>query len=130
VVSSNAPVARFPLIGMGVVPALGPGFDRQSPAVTLAIAARRLGVVLTRGFAVTLGCSEACRLDVQVRKGAKVLARAKLALPAAQSRRLTLKLAKGARRLLGRPTRLTLRVQARDAAGNVGTTTRAFTLRR
>jgi hypothetical protein len=71
---------------------------------------------------VTARCTEACRLTLRLTKGAQY-AMLTRTLPANRTTSFDLKLNKGARAVLAqtrRATRLTLRGQAVDAAGNRG----------
>jgi hypothetical protein len=74
------------------------------------------------GLRVTARCTEACRLTLRLTKGARY-AMLTTTLHANRTTTLNLRLNQGARQVLAqrrRPTRLTLRGQGVDAAGNRG----------
>jgi hypothetical protein len=102
-------------------PAPGPRADTVAPGLSLRVThetsyrgARR------KGLRVTARCTEACRLTLRLTKGAQY-AMLTTTLHANRTTALQLRLNKGARQVLAqrrRATRLTLRGQAVDAAGN------------
>ena len=119
--------------GVGVVPAATPAAsDRSAPAVRVTIARQRLSRVLRRGLAVTVGCSEPCKLEIDLLRGRARLAHASARLTTAGARTVVVKLGPRARRALRRmrTAKLTLKVRGRDAAGNARTATRSLTLKR
>jgi hypothetical protein len=129
--------------GAGVIPVVPPGpvmaADTQAPSVALTIAKAKLGAVLRRGLALTVGCSEACRLAVRVtmaaprrgrsrvlrfalteagavgslavkQRAAVIVGSATASRPGAGSARLVVKFTKKARRTLARVRRVALTV--------------------
>jgi hypothetical protein len=122
--------------------------DTTKPVAALTFGKQRLPRVLTTGFVGSAASSEAgkLRLDVLLARG--LAKRLKLAGPSAAalvvatsktralggpgSMKLTAKFTRKARRALARvrTLRLTLRLTATDAAGNVSVKTRSVTLRR
>jgi hypothetical protein len=76
-----------------------------------------------KGLRVTARCTEACRLTLRLTKGAQYASLTKT-LPANKTTTLALRLSSGAKQVLRRAkhaTKLTLRGQAVDAAGNHST---------
>ena len=147
VIESNARdgARSIPLTASGLVAPLTtkPAIrDTVAPTVTATAPGQRLARVLRRGLKVTVGCSEACTLKLQLFARAKdtrrlklpatrALAHASTRLSAAGKRQLTLKLSARARRAL-RPLRridLKLEMLATDAAGNERTRTLTIRLR-
>jgi hypothetical protein len=104
-------------------PAAGPRADTVAPGLSLRVThATSYRAARTKGLRVTARCTEACRLTLRLTKGAQY-AMLTRTLPANRTTSFDLKLNKGARAVLAqtrRATRLTLRGQAVDAAGNRG----------
>jgi hypothetical protein len=116
--------------------------DTVAPTLTATAPVQTLARVLRRGLKVTVGCSEACTLKLQLFARAKDTRRLKLPatrplahasprLTAAGKRQVTLKLSVRARRALSplRRIDLTLATLAADAAGNERTRTLVIHLR-
>jgi hypothetical protein len=104
-------------------PAPGPRADTVAPGLSLRVThATSYRAARKKGLRVTARCTEACRLTLRLTKGAQY-AMLTRTLPANRTKSFDLKLNKGARAVLAqtrRATRLTLRGQAVDAAGNRG----------
>jgi hypothetical protein len=95
---------------------VAPGLSLRVSHATSYPTARR------KGLRVTARCTEACRLTLRLTKGAQYAMLTRV-LPADRTTSFHLKLNKGARQVLAhsrRATKLTLRGQAVDAAGNRG----------
>ena len=120
--------------------------DRTAPVPAIAIPRQRLGRVLARGLRLTMRCSEACTASaeallpgrmarrVRLSRGgtARIARRSALRLAAGTRKSVSLRLTRSARRRLARVGRvvLTVRMSARDAAGNRRVTSRRASLRR
>ncbi|HEX8102819.1 MAG TPA: PKD domain-containing protein [Solirubrobacteraceae bacterium] len=117
--------------------------DLKDPKLGLSARRRmKLRTALRRGIPVRARCNEPCRLTAtalasrRVRRSLRLrsarVARKTGRLSGAGTRRLTLKLSKRARARIRprRSVRLTLRVEARDVAGNRTAKRRKITLRR
>jgi hypothetical protein len=95
--------------------------DADAPGLSMLVThATRYKTARAKGLRVTARCTEACRLTLRLTKGAQY-AMLSTTLPANTTTNLKLKLNKGARKVLARSrraTKLTLRGQAVDAAGN------------
>jgi hypothetical protein len=106
--------------------------DTIRPVAVLSVARQRLSRVLTRGIAGSASTTEAGTLVLDVLYRGKKVATAKRAVTKAGSFRLVAKLKARAKRALGRrrSARLTLRLTAKDAAGNVTVKKKTVRLRR
>ena len=74
---------------MPVVPPPLAGFPAT---VTVSVSRQRLGTVLKAGLSVRLGCSKACRVDVRLRRGSKLVAKRTVELKSAGVTRVVIKL--------------------------------------
>jgi subtilisin len=106
--------------------------DTAAPAVAAAVRRQALARVLRRGLRATVTTSEAASVTAELwRKGRRV-GRIRVAVDAAGPTTVRVRLARAARARLARldAVRLTLRVSARDAAGNARAVRRALRLTR
>jgi hypothetical protein len=108
--------------------------DTRGPRARLAARRARLALSLRRGYTVTVACDEACAIDGGLSKAGRwsAIARGSARLNGRGKTKLTLRFTGKARRALARSrsVKLTIRVTATDAAGNVTTTRRSVTLKR
>jgi hypothetical protein len=123
--------------------------DRTPPELAVRLKSRpRVRRALKIGIVADVSCSEACRVTAQLRAGRRTALRLKIPLPPGQRtvilgsvrekrhaggrRNVRIRFRKGLGPLLVRPRRvnLTLRVTARDPAGNGRRRSLNFTLRR
>jgi hypothetical protein len=113
----------------------GAGADTTRPVATITFAKQKLARVLKVGFVGSAASTEAGKLRLDVLMGRKKLLVATSkgrALGRPGSMKLTAKFTRKAKRKLTamRTVKLTLRLAATDAAGNVTVKTRSVTLRR
>ncbi|HMJ79141.1 MAG TPA: hypothetical protein VK507_24365, partial [Iamia sp.] len=111
------------------------GADTTKPVATITFAKQKLARVLKAGFVGSAASTEGGRLRLDLVLGPKklVVATSKSrALSGPGSMKLTAKFTRKAKKALGRmrKVKLTLRLTATDAAGNVAVKTRSVTLRR
>jgi Ca2+-binding RTX toxin-like protein len=107
--------------------------DRLAPTVRVGSARRvRLATALRRGLVVPVSCSEACGIRVDLRGLGRTLARGTARLSRSGRVLAPVRFTTTAERELRRTRRLkaTLRVTAKDAAGNAKTVSKALVLRR
>jgi hypothetical protein len=116
--------------------------DRTAPAISFAVATgQRLSTVRSAGLRATVGCSEACKLKVELLLAAATARKLGLAARVGSATSnlfesgetpIAVRLRSTARRKLTtvRSVALTVRVTAMDAAGNRSTVTRRTSLRR
>ncbi len=137
---------RLALTGTGTAVASTPRRDTTPPALSLKVRREGLAAVLRHGLRLTVGCSEACKVDTSATMDARtarrlhlshsrtpfVAGRSKGSVPAARSRTLTVKIGQKAARALKkvRAITLTVTVTARDAAGNRASRKETLRLRR
>lgn len=113
----------------------GGNADTTKPVATITFAKQKLARVLRAGFVGSAASTEGGKLRLDVLMGSKKLRAAtsnSRALSGPGSMKLTAKFTRKAKRKLGamRTVKLTLRLTATDAAGNVTVKTRSVTLRR
>jgi hypothetical protein len=134
VVSSDSAegLLSIPLGGNGVAPAppTAKPVDRTAPTLGIAFRAQRLRTVLRHGLRTTIGCSEACTTDIRLtlprttarrlHLTSRLAAHRTVRFAAAGRKVVTLQLTRKTIRALRRVVRVTftLRVTARDTAGN------------
>jgi hypothetical protein len=116
--------------------------DTQPPRVTARpVAGQRLAAVLRRGLALTVGCSEACRIEARVTAGAGtarrmrlrgILARRSTSLTGARRTRMVLRLSFRATTKLRRSRAVTLNVAltVTDPSGNAERVSETVKLKR
>jgi hypothetical protein len=132
-----SPVAAPPT----VAPTVAAAVDRTAPGLALSAArAVRVRTLRAKGLRATVTCSEGCRLSVDLTLDVATARRLGLrsrrvavrgvATGRAGRRVVVLRLTAAARTRLQGGGRATLRVTARDAAGNSRTRAQAVTLRR
>ena len=121
------PVLPPPPINPAPPSAPVPTADAPSPTLKLTLPARTRRQALTRGFAFTAACSQACRLTARLHRGGKTLARGQAGASGRVQLRFT---AAGKRALRGTArVRATLVVRAVDRRGRAVTVQRTVTLR-
>jgi hypothetical protein len=114
---------------------IGAGADTTKPVATITFAKQKLARVLKTGFVGSAASTEGGKLRLDVLMGRKKLLVATSkgrALAGPGSMKLTAKFTRKAKRKLAamRTVKLTLRLTATDAAGNVTVKTRTVTLKR
>ncbi|MEJ7894893.1 MAG: hypothetical protein WKF94_19835, partial [Solirubrobacteraceae bacterium] len=138
----DALAPAFPTSPPGALPAVATAVDRKAPGLAVSTTRElRVRTLRAKGLRATVNCSEACRLSVDL-----TLDRATARRLGLRSRRVALRsatISRAGRRVIAlRPTaaararlrlrgsgRATLRVTARDAAGNRRTNSQTISLR-